>query len=300
MKAGLTHRLIFAVYIAIFFIYLLGPLAVMGVSAFNTPQYPQVWPFEAFTLEWFEVLFADEDMMYGLRTSLWIGVLVVLISVPIGLAGAIVMTQITARLRSTYYLIVVSPVLTPGIIIGISTVVFWRQFTGQTGTRFLYDGIILTVMGQASYISAYCMLIILARLQRFDRAQEEAALDLGASYPQVFRHVLLPFLKPALFSSAVLAFLASFENYNTTTFSILADKTLTTVLAGRVRQGSTPAISALAVIIVAATLVGALAYEIWKRRSDRTAKERARVARAAEEAELAEQAQAEQAQALAA
>jgi len=291
MKAGLAHRLIFAVYIAIFFIYLLGPLAVMGVSAFNTPQYPQVWPFEAFTLEWFGLLFADADMMYGLRTSLWIGVLVVAISVPIGLAGAIIMTQITARLRSTYYLIVVSPVLTPGIIIGISTVVFWRQFTTVTGTRFLYDGIFLTVLGQASYISAYCMLIILARLQRFDRAQEEAALDLGATYPQVFRHILLPFLKPALFSSAILAFLASFENYNTTTFSILADKTLTTVLAGRVRQGSTPAISALAVIIVAATLVGALAYEIWKRRSDKTAKERSRIARAAEEAELAGEAQ---------
>lgn len=288
MNPGLTHRLIFAVYIALFFTYLLGPLAVMAVSAFNTPEYPQVWPFEAFTLQWFEALFADADMMYGLRTSLWIGVLVVLISVPIGLAGAIVMTQITARLRSTYYLIVVSPVLTPGIIIGISTVVFWRQFTTVTGTRFLYDGIFLTVLGQASYISAYCMLIILARLQRFDRAQEEAALDLGASYPQVFRHVLLPFLKPALFSSAILAFLASFENYNTTTFSILADKTLTTVLAGRVRQGSTPAISALAVIIVAATLVGALAYEIWKRRSDKTANERARIARIAEEAELAE------------
>ena len=288
MKAGLAHRLIFAVYIAIFFIYLLGPLAVMGVSAFNTPQYPQVWPFEAFTLEWFGLLFADADMMYGLRTSLWIGVLVVAISVPIGLAGAIIMTQITARLRSTYYLIVVSPVLTPGIIIGISTVVFWRQFTTVTGTRFLYDGIFLTVLGQASYISAYCMLIILARLQRFDRAQEEAALDLGATYPQVFRHILLPFLKPALFSSAILAFLASFENYNTTTFSILADKTLTTVLAGRVRQGSTPAISALAVIIVAATLVGALAFEVWKRRSDKVAKARASAARAAEEAELAE------------
>ena len=292
MKAGLVHRLIFAVYIALFFIYLLGPLAVMGVSAFNTPQYPQVWPFEAFTLEWFNLLFADADMMYGLRTSLWIGVLVVAISVPIGLAGAIIMTQISARLRSTYYLIVVSPVLTPGIIIGISTVVFWRQFTTVTGTRFLYDGIFLTVLGQASYISAYAMLIILARLQRFDRAQEEAALDLGASYPQVFRHILLPFLKPALFSSAILAFLASFENYNTTTFSILADKTLTTVLAGRVRQGSTPAISALAVIIVAATLVGALAFEIWKRHSDKTAAARAKIARAAEEAELAGEAQA--------
>ena len=91
----------------------------------------------------------------------------------------------------------------------------------------------LAIFGQSSFIAAYCLLIIMARLQRFDRAQEEAALDLGASYPQVFWHILLPFLKPALFSAAVIAFLSSFENYNTTTFAILADKTLVTVLAGR-------------------------------------------------------------------
>lgn len=282
MKAGGFTQLMFAVYVAAFFLYLLGPLAVMGVSAFNTPEYPQVWPFEGFTLNWFAALFADQDLMYGLQTSLLIGVLVVLVSVPIGLAGAIVMTQINARLRSTYYLIVVSPVLTPGIIIGISTVVFWRELTTVTGMRFMYDGIVLTVLGQSSFISAFSMLVILARLQRFDRAQEEAALDLGASYPQVFFHILLPFLKPALFSASVLAFLSSFENYNTTTFAILSDKTLTTVLAGRVRQGSTPAISALAVIIVGATILGAIGYELWKRREETLAGRRQRAAARAE------------------
>lgn len=286
MIPGPFQRVMFALYTVIFFLYLLGPLAVMGVSAFNTPQYPQVWPIDGLTLDWFAALFADQDMMTGLKMSLWIGVLVVCISVPIGLAGAIIMTQIQPRVRSLYYLVVVSPVLTPGIIIGISTVVFWRQFTGQTGTRFLYDGVVLTVLGQASFISAYCMLIILARLQRFDRSQEEAALDLGASYPQVFRHILLPFLKPALASAAVLAFLSSFENYNTTTFAILSDKTLTTVLAGRVRQGSTPAISALAVVIVAVTVIGAIAFEIYKRRADAAAARRQRAALEAEEAEL--------------
>ncbi len=286
MKAGLVQRLALSVYLALFFVYLLGPLAVMGISAFNTPAYPQVWPFEGFTLEWFGKLLADQDMMYGLQMSLWIGVLVVFISVPIGLAGAIVMTQIPARARATYYLVVVSPVLTPGVIIGISTVVFWREFTSMSGLRFMYDGVVMTVLGQSSFISAYCMLIILARLQRFDRAQQEAALDLGASYPQVFRHILLPFLKPALFSAAVLAFLSSFENYNTTTFSILADKTLTTVLAGRVRQGTTPAISALAVIIVAVTVLGAIVYEVLKRRDDARQRERQRAAARAEEAEL--------------
>ena len=268
-------------YIVLFFVYLFGPLVVMTVTAFNTPNYPQAWPFEAFTLHWFAALAGDDELVEGIQNSLVIGALVVAIAVPIGLAAAIVMTQIYHRAQSLYYLIVVSPVLTPGVILGISTVIFWKDLTTLTGMKFFYNGIFLATVGQATFISAYCMLIFLSRLQRFDRAQEEAALDLGASYPQVFFHILLPFLKPAVLSAAVLAFLSSFENYNTTTFAILADKTLTTVLAGRVRQGTTPAISALAVIIIAVTLAGAIAYEVLKRREDRAKAKR--LQRAAEE-----------------
>ena len=269
-------------YLVLFFLYLFGPLVVMGVTAFNTPNYPQAWPFEGFTLNWFATLVGDNDLVEGIQNSLIIGALVVALTVPIGLAAAIVMTQVYWRARSLYYLIVVSPVLTPGVILGISTVIFWKDLTTLTGLKMFYDGIFLAIIGQSTFISAYCMLIFLSRLQRFDRAQEEAALDLGASYPQVFFHILLPFLKPAVLSAAVLAFLSSFENYNTTTFAILADKTLTTVLAGRVRQGTTPAISALAVIIIATTLVGAILYEVLKRRDDRVKAQRARIA--AEEA----------------
>src|SRR6185312_5362909 len=150
----------------------------------------------------------DRDMIEGLVNSVIIGVGVILVSVPIGLSASIVMGQIYHRARGLYYLITVSPVLTPGVIIGISTVIFWKDITTFTGAKLFYNGILLAILGQSSFISAYCMLIIMARLQRFDRAQEEAALDLGASYPQVFWHILIPFLKPALVSASVIAFLS--------------------------------------------------------------------------------------------
>jgi len=156
------------------------------------------------------------------------------------------------------------------------------------GLDAFYNGYWLSILGQSTFISAYAMLVCLSRLQRFDRAQEEAALDLGASYPQVFWHILMPFMRPAILSAAVLSFLSSFENYNTTTFAILAEKTLTTVLAGRVRQGTTPAISALAVIIVAVTLVGAILYEVARRReAQREAAARATATRAEQLSEAA-------------
>lgn len=286
MTSKLVLKAMTAFYMLIFFAYLFGPLLVMGVTAFNTPNYPTAYPFESFTTKWFVALYNDRDMMDGLINSIIIGLGVIALAVPVGLAASIVMTQVYARARSLYYLITVSPVLTPGVIIGISTVIFWKDFTEMTGTKpWLYKGIILAIFGQASFICAYCMLIILARLQRFDRALEEAALDLGASYPQVFWHILLPFLKPALFSASIIAFLSSFENYNTTTFAILADKTLVTVLAGRVRQGTDPSLSALAVIIIAISLIGAVTYEVLKRREETRLLEAASRARAAERGE---------------
>jgi len=287
MSARTVQRLMMGFYFVLFFGFLFGPLLVMAVTAVNTSQYPQVLPFEGFTLDWFAVLLDDRNLVEGIRNSVLIGIFVVLLSVPLGLAGAMVMTQIYARARSLYYLVVVSPVLTPGVIIGISTVIFWRDVADSIGSESVYDGLFLATLGQSTFISAYCMLIFLSRLQRFDQSQREAALDLGATHTQVFFHILLPFLKPAIFSAAVIAFLSSFENYNTTTFAILADKTLTTVLAGRVRQGTTPAISALAVLIIAITLAGAVLYEVLRRIEQRREEGRARAAAVAERAEFA-------------
>lgn len=283
MNSNTVMKGMFAFYATLFLIYLFGPLLVMSVTAFNTSGYPTAVPFEGFTLEWFGKLWNHRQMMEGLWNSVIIGFGVVAISVPIGLAASIIMNQIYHRARGLFYLVTVSPLLTPGVIIGISTVIFWKDAFGLTdwSKATFYKGIILSILGQSSFVAAYCLLIIMARLTRFDRAQEEAALDLGASYPQVFWHVLLPFLKPALLSAGVIAFLSSFENFNTTTFAILADKTLVTVLAGEARQGTTPALSALAVIIIALSLMGAIVYETLKRREEaaaETLKERARLA----------------------
>ena len=130
-------------------------------------------------------------------------------------------------------------------------------------------GVFLIVVAQASFIICYVMLMIAARLQRFDRTQEEAALGLGASKFMVFRRVLLPFLRPALYAAGVLAVLQSIENYNTTLFVRGFDTPLTVYIATKVRTGLTPAVNALALIMIAATVIGAVAYEVARRRQAR-------------------------------
>ena len=275
-------------FVAVFFLYLFGPLIVMGVTAFNSASFPRVSPFECFTVEWFGALAADERLTRGLANSLVIGLGVVALAVPIGLAGALLLAQVPDRARPWYYAVGISPILIPGVVLGIATLVFWDRLGRMFGAgeeSVFYDGIFLTIVGQATFVSAYSLLIFVSRLQRFDPAQEEAARDLGATPTQAFRKVLLPFLRPAIGSAAVLAFLASFENYNTTVFTSLTTETLVTVLASKVRYGINPSISALAVLIVGLTLVGAVAYEIVKRREAKMA--RGAVARRAPAAVLA-------------
>lgn len=252
-------KAMFAFYMVAFFVYLFAPLAVMGAATFNTSRFPTVTPWQGTTLQWFSELWADRAMWRSVWTSIVIAFFVVAISLPVGTAAALVLTSLHARARSFGYALMVSPLLTPGVVIGIATLVLWRQL-GVGG------GVFLIVVAQASFIICYVMLMIVARLQRFDRTQEEAALGLGASKFMVFRRILLPFLKPALIAAAFLAILQSVENYNTTLFVRGFDTPLTVFIATKVRTGLTPAVNALALIMIAITILGAVAYEIARRR----------------------------------
>ena len=285
MRSSHAMNFLMGIYILVFFTYLFGPLIIMSFTAFNSAEFPAITPWECFSFRWFNEgkiaydgqhlagLLTDWRLHDGLISSLIIGAGVVCLSVPIGMAAAIVLTQVKSQLRDVYYSISIMPVLFPGVIIGISTVVLWDRIAGLGGGGFISDigrnGIFLTILAQTCFISTYCFLIFVARLQRFDQTQEEAALDLGATQTQVFFKILIPYLAPAIASAAVIAFLASFENYNTTVFSILSDQTLTTVIASKVRLGISPALSALALTIIALTVIAAVTYEILRRRQER-------------------------------
>ena len=285
MTSNRTFQIFLGLYISIFFLYLFGPLIIMSVTAFKSAEFPSRTPWECFSCRWFNEgkiaydgqrlagLAADRDLHVGLITSLFIALGVVALSVPIGMSAAIVLTQVHSKLRTLFYSMSIMPVLFPGVVIGISTVVLWDRIATIGGEGIISElgrnGIFLTILGQTCFISTYCFLIFVARLQRFDTTQEEAALDLGASQTQVFMKILIPYLMPAIGSSAVIAFLASFENYNTTVFSILSEQALTTVIATKVRLGISPAISALAFVIICLTLVAAVLYEFFRRRQEK-------------------------------
>ncbi len=260
MNQNRISHFLFRLYSVLFLAYLLVPLVVMGGAAFNDSKFPSILPWKGFTLHWFVDLVNDTDMMAAVVNTILVAIAVVAMALPIGTAGAILLNSLKGRSRTLLYAVMIAPVLTPGAVIGISTLLFWYKFHVPAGLH-------LSALGQTSFIAAYVMLMVLARLQSFDGALEEAALDLGATHGQMLRRVLLPHLYPAIFAGAVLAFFQSVENFNTTQFTRGAQTTLTVYFGSKGRSGITPTINALAVLLIAVTLMGAILFEVKRRRT---------------------------------
>lgn len=129
----------------------------------------------------------------------------------------------------------------------------------------LQGGLLLTVIGQTTFIASFSMLIFMAQLQRLDPALEEAALDLGASHIQIYTRIIFPYLKATFVAAAFISFLQSFENCNTTLFTIGPDRTMTVSIASMIRLGLTPEVNALAVIFVGITVIVAVLYTMLRK-----------------------------------
>lgn len=253
-----TGELLIRIYVAIFLIFLLAPLVIMGGAALNNAPFPSVYPWAGFTDRWFVALLNDEKMWAAAVNTVLVAIGVVLIAVPIGTAAAILVSNLGARARGFLYGVMVAPILTPGVVIGISTLLFWNSFSVPAGLW-------LSALGQVSYIAAYVMLLVVARLQSFDQVLEEAALDLGASHFQMVRRILLPHLYPAIGAGVFIAFFQSVENFNVTLFTRGNSETLTIYVFSQVRAGITPTINALALSLIVLTIVGAVLYEASRR-----------------------------------
>ena len=274
-----NRNFLFHLYMGLFLAYLLLPLLVMGGAAFNASKLPTIYPWKGWTDEWFIAMWNDNRIWIAFRNTILVAIAVAAIAVPIGTAAAILINSISGRVRSVLYGLMVAPILIPGVVIGISTLLFWNHLS-------IGSGLHLSVLGQVSYIASFVMLLVLARLQSFDAGLEEAALDLGASHTQVMRRILLPHLYPAIGAGAAIAFFQSIENFNITLFTRGGADTLTVYVFSKVRSGITPTINALALLLILFTLGMAIWYELHRRRKERIQLSREAEGRRAEEAML--------------
>lgn len=255
-------RRLYTAYVVAFFVYLFAPLVVVAVLAFNDSLFPAL-PWQGFTLDWFLAhgprrvgLWHDQGLLRGMVTSaqvaLWVGGL----SVIVGTCTAFLFEQEEFPFKQALYALSLLPLVIPGVILGISILLFSSTLAvaveGWTGVEVetLRPSLTLVVLGQFSFITTLTTLIISARLRKFDRSLEEAALNLGASRAVAIVTVTLRFLRPALIGAGAVAFLMSFENFNTTLFLVGSDATLPITMFISLRDGSTPVINAVSLVLM--------------------------------------------------
>jgi len=260
-----------AAYVAAFLLFLFLPLAVVAVFAFNDAPYPAP-PWRGFTLDWFTGnaaqqrtgLFADGPLLQSLWTSMVVAAWVTLLSVLVGTCNAFLLERHRFPGQAALGMMMLAPLVVPGVILGISILAFasrLAQFADDTWgleLEFLRPGLPLVVLGQFCYIVSIATLTISARLRRFDRTLEEAARNLGASGSAVLWTITLPYLRPALVGAGAIAFLMSFENFNTTLMLVGSDPPLTVMMYGRMREGASPVLNAVSLLLMVASALVAL------------------------------------------
>jgi spermidine/putrescine transport system permease protein len=259
------------VYSLLFFAFLFLPLLVVAVFAFNDAPYPAP-PWRGFTLDWFlgsadaarRGLFADSAMLSSVWTSVVVAGWVTLLSVLVGTANAFLLERTQFRGKPALSLLMLAPLVIPGVILGISILAFASRIANLADDlwglelEFLRPGLPLVVLGQFSFIVSIATLTITARLKRFDVTLEDAAYNLGASRAAVFATITLPYLQPALMGAAAISFLMSFENFNTTLMLVGSDAPLTVMMYGRMREGATPVLNAVSLFLMLASALLAL------------------------------------------
>jgi spermidine/putrescine transport system permease protein len=256
-------------YVTLFFVYLALPLSVVCAFAFNDSVFPSL-PWEGFTLDWFfgyEApfigVFHERSILRSIGTSAFVAVWVAGMAVSVGTCNAFLFVRHSFRGQGFLYILMLLPLIIPGVILGISILVFSSSVANTledaTGLWFdgLRPGLILVILGQFSFITTFATLVISARLQKFDQSLEEAALNLGATKWGAVRQVTLPFLLPAILGAGVVSVLMSFENFNTTLMLVGSDSPLTITMFDKLKHGSTPVLNAVSLLlIVCSALLG--------------------------------------------
>jgi len=257
-------------YASLFFFLLFLPLAVVAVFAFNDAPYPAP-PWKGFTLDWFWStnpqrvgLFGDRPLLGSIWTSTKVALWVTGASLLVGTANAFLIERVRFPGKQALYLMMLAPLVIPGVILGISILAFASHIANLADDlwgielEFLRPGLVLVALGQFSFVASITTLSLLARLKRFDISLEEAAYNLGASGFTVFRTITLPYLRPALIGSAAIAFLMSFENFNTTLMLVGSDAPLTIMMYGRMREGASPVLNAVSLVLMLLTAAMAI------------------------------------------
>jgi spermidine/putrescine transport system permease protein len=234
------------------FLYL--PIAVLILYSFNG-QGVGGFPPHHLTLDWYRMLFGDRAIWDSVLNSLQVAFSAMVISLAFGIPAALALDRAKFPGKALFRRLVMLPLILPGIITGLSLLMLFNVMGANLS-------LLTIVLGHGTALISVATTEVFAGLQKLDRMQEEASLDLGASYWQTFWRITVPNLKLPIIGAALLIFTLSMDEIAVSFFLIGRDNTLPLEIWGRLRRGITPEINAISTIIF---LFSLMTIVVWYR-----------------------------------
>jgi spermidine/putrescine transport system permease protein len=241
-------------YAALVYAFLYVPIVVLAVYSFNAGGVGG-FPPRNLTLSWYRILFQDDAIWSTLLNSFIVALVAVAISVILGLMAALALDRVNFPGKALFRRVVLLPLILPGIITGLSLLMLFVA----AGMKL---SLVTITLGHGTALISVATTEIFAGLQKLDRAQEEASLDLGANQFTTFWRITLPNLRVSLIAAALLIFTLSLDEIAVSFFLIGRNNTLPLEIWSRLRRGITPEINAISTVILLFSIVLIL---VWYR-----------------------------------
>ncbi|MCA9949489.1 MAG: ABC transporter permease [Anaerolineales bacterium] len=227
------------------FLFLYVPILILIIYSFNENRFVSTWT--GFSVQWYRVLFEDEQMASALRLSLWVAIWSTIVSTILGTLAALAMERFRFKGRLAFDGMLYLPIIIPDIAMALSTLLF-----------FVVLGIALSrytiLIAHVAFNIAFVAIIVRARLADMDDSLEEAAADLGADQWITFRRITLPLLAPGIVAAALLAFTLSLDDFVITFFVAgPGSTTLPVRVYSMIRFGLSPEVNAVSTLMFVAS-----------------------------------------------
>jgi spermidine/putrescine transport system permease protein len=248
----------------------LVPVLIAVAYSFNDGKSRTVW--QGFSFRWwfgdkYSSVFHDDSMRQAIVNSLVLATTTMLIVTPLGLALAIGSHRLKGKSATAVQGMTSIPLITPEIVVGAALLLtFTRLFSG------IPLGFPAQLLGNVTFSVSAVVVIVRARLVSIGSSFEEAARDLGATRFQALRYVLMPLLWPSIVASFVVVFATVIDDFVITSFlsAGIDSETVPLRIYSSVKGGATPALNALATLLVATTFtaltIGVFGLSFWRKR----------------------------------
>ncbi|MDH1264060.1 MULTISPECIES: ABC transporter permease subunit [unclassified Pseudomonas] len=248
----------FMLWAGLLFIYL--PMLIMVIYSFNASRLVTVWG--GWSVKWYVSLLDDRQLMGAVWRSLEIALYTAIAAVALGTLAAFVLTRISRfKGRTLFGGLVTAPLVMPEVITGLSLLLLFvamAQLIGWPAER----GMMTIWIAHTTFCSAYVAVVVSARLRELDLSIEEAAMDLGARPWKVFILITIPMIAPSLVAGGMMSFALSLDDLVLASFvSGPGATTLPMEVFSKVRLGVTPAINAVASLIL--LVVSFATFLVW-------------------------------------